>query len=121
MNKEDILLKARREGMLGIDEGTKQMKNHARLIYQAMFSFVFVIIALLAMITKNQIDYGVRAMFLGYIAGEAFIEWRFNKSKVFLLFLIAASFMTILSLIEVACSMFGVATVSYTHLTLPTN
>lgn len=109
MNKEDILLKARREGMLGIDEGTEQMKNHARLIGQAMFSFVFVIIALLAMITKNQIDYGVRAMFLGYIAGEAFIEWRFNKSKVFLLFSIAASFMTILFLIEVACSMFGVA------------
>ena len=47
MKKEDILSKAQKEGMLGIDEGTKQMKNQGRLIGQAMFSFVFVIIALL--------------------------------------------------------------------------
>lgn len=109
MKKDDILSRARKEGMLGIDEGTKQMKNQGRLIGQAMFSFVFVIIALLAIITKNKIDYGVRAMFLGYLAGETFIEWRFKKSKVFLLLSIAASFMAILALIEVACNMFGVA------------
>ncbi|CUP39728.1 MULTISPECIES: DUF6442 family protein [Bacillota] len=109
MKKEDILSKAQKEGMLGIDEGTKQMKNQGRLIGQAMFSFVFVIIALLAIITKSEIDYGVRAMFLGYLAGETFIEWRFKKSKVFLLLSIAASFTTILALIGVACSMFGVA------------
>lgn len=108
MKKEDILLKAQREGMLGIDEGTKQMKNHGRLIGQVMFCFVFIVIALLAMITENKIDYGVRAMFLGYLAGETFIEWRFKKSKVSLLLSIAAGFMTVLSLIEVACSMFGV-------------
>ena len=48
MKKEDVLLKAQREGMLGIDEGTKQMKNHGRLIGHAMFSLVFIIIALLA-------------------------------------------------------------------------
>ena len=45
MKKEDVLSKAQKEGMLGIDEGTKQMKNHGRLIGQAMFSLVFVIIA----------------------------------------------------------------------------
>ena len=66
MKKEDVLSKAQKEGMLGIDEGTKQMKNHGRLIGQAMFSLVFVIIAFLAIITKNKIDYGVRAMFLAY-------------------------------------------------------
>lgn len=109
MKKEDILSKAQREGMLGIDEGTKQMKNHGRLIGQAMFSFVFVIIALLAIITRNEIDYGVRAMFLGYLTGETFIEWRFKKSKVFLLLSIAAGFTTVFALIEVGCSMFGVA------------
>lgn len=52
MKKEDVLSKAQKEGMLGIDEGTKQMKNHGRLIGQAMFSLVFVIIAFLAIITK---------------------------------------------------------------------
>ncbi len=109
MKKEDVLSKAQKEGMLGIDEGTKQIKNHGRLIGQAMFSLVFVIIAFLAIITKNKIDYGVRAMFLAYLAGETFIEWKFKKSKVFLLLSIAASFMTILALIEVACNMFGVA------------
>lgn len=109
MKKEDVLSKAQKEGMLGIDEGTKQMKNHGRLIGQAMFSLVFVIIAFLAIITKNKIDYGVRAMFLAYLAGETFIEWKFKNSKVFLLLSIAASFMTILALIEVACNMFGVA------------
>lgn len=109
MNKEDILSKAQKEGMLGIDEGTKQMKNQGRLIGQVMFCFVFIIIALLAIITENKIDYGVRAMFLAYLAGETFIEWRFKKSKVFLLISIAASFTTILALIEVACNMFGVA------------
>ena len=109
MKKEDILSKAQKEGMLGIDEGTKQMKNQGRLIGIAMFSFVFVIIALLAIITKSEIDYGVRAMFLAYLAGETFIEWRFKKSKVFLLLSIAASFTTILALIGVACSLFGVA------------
>ena len=109
MKKEDILSKARREGMLGVDDGTKQMKNHGRLIGQIMFSAVFVIIALLSIITKNEIDYGVRAMFLGYLAGETFVEWRFKKNKVFLFLSIVASCTTILALIGVACSMFGVA------------
>lgn len=109
IKKEDILLKAQREGILDIDEGTKQMKNHGRLIGQATFSFVFVVIAFLAVITNNEIDYGVRAMFLGYLAGETFIEWRFKKSKAFLFLWIAASLSTILALIEVACSMFGAA------------
>ena len=108
MKKEDILSKAQREGMLGVDDGTKQMKNHGRLIGQTIFCFVFVIIALLAIITKNEIDYGVRAMFLGYLTGETFIEWKYKKNKVFLLLSIAASFTTALALIEVACSMFGV-------------
>ena len=97
MKKEDILSKAQREGMLGVDEVTKQMKSHGRLIGQIMFS------------AKNEIDYGVLAMFLGYLAGETFVEWRFKKNKVFLFLSIVASCTTILALIGVACSMFGVA------------
>ena len=108
MEKEEILLKARQEGMLGVDEGTKHMKNHGRIIGQIMFSSVFLVIAFLAIVTKHTIDYGVRAMFLAYLAGETYVAWKFKKSKIFLFLSIAAGVTTVLALIEVACSMFGV-------------
>lgn len=109
MTKEEILSKAQQEGALGVDEGTKHMKNYGRITGQIMFSAVFCVIALLSIITKNQIDYGVRAMLMAYIAGETYVEWKFKKSKVCLFFSIAAGFNTILALIEVACNMLGVS------------
>ncbi len=108
MKKEEILSKAQREGVLGVDEGTKYMKNHGRVIGQIMFCSVFIVIALLAIMTNNEIDYGVRAMFLAYIVGETYVEWKFKKSKIYLFLSITAGFATILALNEVACNMFGV-------------
>lgn len=109
MNKKEILSKAKQEGLLGVDDGSKHMKNHGRLIGEAMFSAVFVIIALFAMITKNQIDYGVRAMFFAFICGKEYNQWQYEKSKPALFFSIAAGIVVILNLVEVACTMFGVA------------
>ena len=53
MTKEEILSKAQQEGTLGVDEGTKHMKNHGRITGQIMFSAVFCVIALLSIITKK--------------------------------------------------------------------
>lgn len=108
MEKKDILSKAQREGLLGIDEGTKEIKNQGRIVGIALFSLVFIIIALLSIITKHELDYGVRAMFLAYVTGELFMQWKYNESKVFLFLTFTAGFTTILALIEVAFSMLEV-------------
>ena len=108
MEKEEILAKARQEGTLGMDDGTKHMKDHGRIIGRVMFSFVFVLIAVLSLTTGNPIDAGVRAMFLAYLTGETYIEWKMKKSKLALFLSIALGFNAGLALIEVACNMFGV-------------
>lgn len=108
MEKEEILSKARREGILGVDDGTKHMRDHGRVIGRLMFSAVFLVIALLSIMTNHEINDGVRAMFMAYLAGETYTEWRFTKSKWILFFSIALGFSVGISLIEVACNMLGV-------------
>lgn len=108
MNKEEILAKAKQEGILGVDDGSKHMKDYGRLVGKLLFFAVFIIIALLSIATKHEIDYGVQAMFLAYISGEAYAQWKFKKSKAFLFLSIVGVITTIFTLIYVACTMFGV-------------
>lgn len=108
MNKKEILSKAKREGLLGVDDGSKHMKDHGRLIGEAMFNAAFIIISLLAIISKNEIDYGVRAMFFAFIFGKVYSEWKYEKSKPALFLSIGSGILVIMNLIDVACTMFGV-------------
>lgn len=108
MEKEEILSRARQEGILGVDDGAKHMRAHGRVIGRLLFSLVFVVIALLSLITGNPIDAGVRSMFLAYVTGESYMEWKITKSRLLLFFSLAAGFYAVLSLIEAACQLFGV-------------
>lgn len=108
MQKEEILEKARQEGMLGIDEESRAMRDKGRLFGKTLFCGVFLIIALLALAAGREIDYGVRAMFLAYLAGEFYAAWRFKRSRLQLFLAVAAGFTTVLALVEVACRMLGV-------------
>lgn len=109
MEKEEILSKARQEGTLGVDDGTKHMKARGRVIGWILSSLVFLVIAALSWITGHSIDAGVRAMFLAYLTGETYMEWNMKKSKLALFLSIALGLNAGLALIEVACKMFGVA------------
>ena len=109
MQKDEILSKARQEGLLGVDEGTKHMEDRGRMVGRTLFLFVFVVIGILSLITKNEIDYGVRAMFLAYLSGEAYVVWQFKKSRIYLFWSVAAGFVAVLALIQVGCDLFGAA------------
>ncbi|OUQ42647.1 hypothetical protein B5E65_06765 [Gemmiger sp. An120] len=109
MQKEEILERARQEGVLGIDEETRVMRDKGRLFGKTLFCGVFLVIALLAFAAGREIDYGVRAMFLAYLTGECYAAWRFKRSRLQLFLAAAAGFVTVLALVEVACRMLGVA------------
>ncbi|MBM6914554.1 hypothetical protein H6B33_03945 [Gemmiger formicilis] len=109
MQKEEILERARQEGVLGIDEETRAMRDKGRLFGKTLFCGVFLVIALLAFAAGREIDYGVRAMFLAYLTGECYAAWRFKRSRLQLFLAAAAGFVTVLALVEVACRMLGVA------------
>lgn len=108
MEKDEILAKARQEGMLGVDDGTKHMKAHGRVIGWLLSSVTFLVIAVLSLMTGHPIDAGVRAMFLAYLAGETYSEWNMKKSKLALFLSIVLGLNAGLALIEVACNLFGV-------------
>lgn len=108
MKKEEILSKARKEGMLGVDDGTKHMRNRGRITAQIMFFSVFFVIVLLAIVTKHKIADEVRALFLSYVAGETYTQWKFTKNKFMLYFAIVLGFSAVLALVDVVCSMYGI-------------
>ena len=109
MEKEEILSRARQEGILRVDEGSKHMRSRGQVIGRLLFSFVFLVIALLSLITGNPIDAGVRAMFLDYVTGEAYMEWSITKNKFLLLFSLGAGVYGAVSLVEAVCHLYGVA------------
>lgn len=108
MEKEEILAKARQEGTLGVDDGSKHMRARGRVIGWLLSSVVFLVIAVLSLMTGHPIDAGVRAMFLAYLTGETYMEWNMKKSKLALFLSIALGFNAGLALIDVACKMLGV-------------
>lgn len=108
MEKEEILAKARQEGTLGVDDGSKHMRARGRVIGWLLSSVAFLVIAVLSLMTGHPIDAGVRAMFLAYLTGETYMEWNMKKSKLALFLSIALGFNAGLALIDVACKMLGV-------------
>lgn len=108
MEKGKSLLKAHQEDGGRNEEKEKVMHHCECNIGQIMLCSVFIVIAFLSIVTKTEIDYGVRAMLLAYIAGEVYVKWKYKQSKAYLFLSVAAGFNAILALIEVACSMFGI-------------
>ena len=107
MNREKILEKAKQEGMLGIDEGSKYRKNQGYLFGKMAFLIAYIIIALFSFITSNEINAGVTAMFMASLTGELFSDWRMSKKILFLVLFLICLVTTIVSLIITVCDMHG--------------
>ena len=107
MDKGKILEKARQEGILGIDEGTKGRKDPGSVLGRTAFIAAYIVIALFSLITSTQLNMGITAMFMASLTGEAFSEWRLSKKKIYgFLFLVGAA-TTISALIITICDMYG--------------
>ena len=107
MDKGKILEKARQEGILGIDEGTKGRKDLGSVLGRTAFIAAYIVIALFSLITSTQLNMGITAMFMASLTGEAFSEWRLSKKKIYgFLFLVGAA-TTISALIITICDMYG--------------
>lgn len=109
MKKEDVLEKARREGRLGLDEGSGHMKAQGRMLGQILALVVFVVLGLCAVISENDIEPGVLAMGFAYVTGEAFYEWKHQRGWWLLLLAVVSSVVAICAVVMAACEMFGVA------------
>lgn len=79
MNKEDVLAKAKIEGMLGVDEGTKYAKKQGYLFGKMMFVTVFIVITFFSLITSTEFNTGIIAMFIDSLTGEIFSKWKMSK------------------------------------------
>ncbi len=108
MNKEQILEKAKQEGMLGIDEGSKYRKNQGYVFGKTAFLIAYMIIALFSFITSNEINTGVTAMFMATLTGELFSDWRMSKKTLFLILFLISLITTIAALTITVCDMYGV-------------
>lgn len=108
MNKEDVLAKAKMEGMLGVDEGTKYAKKQGYLFGKMMFVTVFIVIAFFSLITSTEINTGVIAMFVASLTGEIFSKWKMSKQTIFFVLFLIGVVTTLLALIITICDMHGV-------------
>ena len=107
MNKEEILKKAKQEGLIGVDDGTRHMQNQGRLFGRMAFTAVYVVIAIFSLITDNEINAGITAMFLACLTGEILSEWKSTKKKVYLFFMLIGAVSTVIALIITISGMFG--------------
>ena len=108
MNKEEVLTKAKKEGMLGVDEGTKHTKKQGYLFGKMMFVAVYIVIAYFSLITSTELYTGITAMFIASLTGEIFSKWRMSKRTIFFVFFLIGAVTTILALIITICNMYGV-------------
>lgn len=108
MNKEEVLAKAKKEGMLGIDEGTQYTKKQGYFFGKMMFLVVYIVIAFFSLITSTKLYTGITAMLIASLTGEIFSQWKMSKRTVFFVFFLIGAVTTILALIITICDMYGV-------------
>ena len=107
MDKRSILEAAQREGTLGVDEGSKRMKDQVYFFGNMIFTVTYIILACFSLITSTELNTGVTAMFLASITGGLFARWRLSGIKAHLfLFLIGAA-TTALALVITILDMYG--------------
>ena len=109
MDKEGVLAKAKKEGMLGVDEETKHTKTQGYLFGKMMFVAVYIIIAFFSLITSTELNTGITAMFIASLTGEMFSKWRMSKRTIFFIFFLIGAVTTTLAVIITICDMYGVA------------
>lgn len=107
MDKDEILFKARAEGAESVDEGTRHMQDRGRKFAQLAFCAVYLIIALLCLISGKDIDPGVTAMFMASVGGELFAQWCDNKKLGYLLLVLICAASVAFNLIFLGMRMFG--------------
>ena len=107
MDKDEILFKARAEGAKSVDEGTRHMQDRGRKFALLAFGAVYVIIAVLCLISGNDIDPGVTAMFMASVGGELFAQWRDNRKFGYLLLVLICAASVVFNLIWLGTRMFG--------------
>ena len=108
MDKEEVLAKAKKEGMLGVDEGTKHTKTQGYLFGKMMFVAVYIVIAFFSLITSTELNTGITAMFIASLTGEMFSKWRMSKRTIFFIFFLIGAVTTTLAVIITICDMYGV-------------
>lgn len=82
--KRSILEAAQREGTLGVDEGSKRMKDQVYFFGNMIFTVTYIILACFSLITSTELNTGVTAMFLASITGGLFARWRLSGIKAHL-------------------------------------
>ena len=107
MNREEILSKARQDGLLGNDEGIKNMRNKGRYLGRLFFTGVYCVITIFGLLTDSSV-WEVQALFLAFLAGELFSEWRFSRKKVYLALTVVSILTVLLMLVAIVSEMFGI-------------
>lgn len=108
MDREKILEKAKKEGILGVDEGSKYIKSQGYLFGKMTFVAVYIVIAFFSFITSTELNTGITAMFMASLTGEVFSKWRMSKKILFFILSLVGAITTILALIIAICDMYGV-------------
>lgn len=107
MNREEILARARQEGMIGVDEGSKHTKNQGRLFGRMSFTLIYIVITSFSLLTQTSSNQTANAMYIAFLTGEFYSQWREKRSKTMFLLLIVCILTTLGATISVILDMFG--------------
>ena len=107
MDKRSILEAAQREGTLGVDEGSKRMKEQVDFFGNMIFTVTYIILACFSLITSTELNTGVTAMFLASITGGLFARWRLSGIKAHLFLFLTGAATTALALVITILDMYG--------------
>ena len=108
MDREKVLEKAKQEGILGIDDGSKYTKNQGYAFGKTAVIAVYCIVTLFSLITAAELNAGITAMLAAFLSGEVFSEWRVTKKKIYVVLFAIGIVTTILALAITICDMYGV-------------
>lgn len=95
MNREEILAKAQQEGLLGVDDGSKYLQNQGRLFGRMAFTLVYIVISSFSLFTQNSMNQTANAMYIAFLSGEFYAQWKEKRSKTMFLLLLGSILTTI--------------------------
>lgn len=98
MNKKEILERSRQ---LHQDEGMEYAESQGRKIGFVAFCILFLFLAIFNLFYGESVTFhAISSLFWAFIAGESYGKYRFTKTKLYLVSVIAGSIASFLSIVN---------------------
>ena len=107
MDKDEILIRAQREGRNGTDDGSAQVKNRGLRYGVNVVYALYLLYLILAWYKDCSLPFIAQSMFMALIAGDALSRWKDKHTSGSMALLVLASVATIVATIAAVGQLFG--------------